>query len=421
VVPTRNGGEIHRTQSGAIREVRTPGGAVIRHAPNGVRHVEMVRPGGRIIIANATGRSGYIQRPLESHGHAFVQRTYVYNGVARAQIYRPWSRGGRVYAIYTPTHYYRPSYYTWARTPWSHPVHYHWGWRSRPWYGYYGGYFTPYPTYVSPSFWLADFLIATTLETAYLSQNVSISTPPVTYESGSALSPEVKEAIADEVQRQMDQARADQADPQDANQAPPIFSDRGPRIFLVSDSVMGYSGDEECPLVEGDVLQLVRTPSTDAEWAEVRVLSSRGSNCPKGSLIEVKTVDLQEMQNNMQATVDQGMAKLQANQGRDGIPALPRQSLGTVNASYADDIQPDSNAQSELSGAAKEANQAEQDIIREGAQEPSGATISLGMTIPEVERALGQPRNSADLGAKKIYVYKDLKITFLDGRVSDVQ
>ncbi len=392
---------------------------MIRHAPSGARHVELVRPGGRVIVANATGRSGYIQRPLQSHGHAFIQRTYIFNGVSRAQIYRPWSHGGREYNIYTPSHFYRPSFYTWAYTPWSRPVHYRWGWNSRPWYGYYGGYFTPYPTYVSPSFWLADFIIAATLETAYLAQNASVGAPPVIYNSTTCMTPEVKEAITEEVRRQMDQAQADQA--AQVSAPPPLFSSRGPRVFLVSDSLMGYSGNRECPLAEGDVLQLVETPALGAEWAEVRVLSSRGSNCPKGSYLSVRTMDLQEMQNHMQATVDLGMAKLQTSQGRDGIPKLPAQALGTVNASYTADIQPDPEAQSELALAAKEANQSEQEIIREGGEEPAGSTIALGMSISAVEGALGRPINTVDLGAKKIYVYKNLKITFLKGRVSDVQ
>jgi hypothetical protein len=43
------------------------------------------------------------------------------------------------------------------------------------------------------------------------------------------------------------------------------------------------------------------------------------------------------------------------------------------------------------------------------------------MTLTDVERAMGRPKNTVDLGSKKIYVYKDLKITFLNGRVSDVQ
>jgi hypothetical protein len=34
---------------------------------------------------------------------------------------------------------------------------------------------------------------------------------------------------------------------------------------------------------------------------------------------------------------------------------------------------------------------------------------------------LGQPDKMVNLGSKQIYVYKDLKITFLNGKVSDVQ
>jgi hypothetical protein len=35
--------------------------------------------------------------------------------------------------------------------------------------------------------------------------------------------------------------------------------------------------------------------------------------------------------------------------------------------------------------------------------------------------ALGQPEKIVNLGTKQIYVYKDLKITFVSGKVSDVQ
>jgi hypothetical protein len=38
-----------------------------------------------------------------------------------------------------------------------------------------------------------------------------------------------------------------------------------------------------------------------------------------------------------------------------------------------------------------------------------------------VVAGLGQPDKVVDLGSKKIYIYKDLKITFVDGKVSDVQ
>jgi hypothetical protein len=48
-------------------------------------------------------------------------------------------------------------------------------------------------------------------------------------------------------------------------------------------------------------------------------------------------------------------------------------------------------------------------------------TISLGLTIDQVVAIMGQPERVADLGSKKIYSYKDMKITFLDGKVSDIQ
>lgn len=48
-------------------------------------------------------------------------------------------------------------------------------------------------------------------------------------------------------------------------------------------------------------------------------------------------------------------------------------------------------------------------------------TVRLGMTLEEVERVLGKPQKVIDLGTKKIFVYADLKVTFVEGKVSDVQ
>ena len=48
-------------------------------------------------------------------------------------------------------------------------------------------------------------------------------------------------------------------------------------------------------------------------------------------------------------------------------------------------------------------------------------TIKLGMTPDEVKRSLGNPEKIVDLGAKQIYVYKDVKVIFNDAKVTDVQ
>lgn len=52
---------------------------------------------------------------------------------------------------------------------------------------------------------------------------------------------------------------------------------------------------------------------------------------------------------------------------------------------------------------------------------PTRIRKSPGWCIEEVTGAMGQPKNIVDLGAKKIYVYEDMKITFNGGKVTDVQ
>jgi len=49
------------------------------------------------------------------------------------------------------------------------------------------------------------------------------------------------------------------------------------------------------------------------------------------------------------------------------------------------------------------------------------ATVALGQTPDEVVAALGQPTKKAKVGTKEIYFYKDVKVTFLNGKVKDIQ
>jgi hypothetical protein len=54
-------------------------------------------------------------------------------------------------------------------------------------------------------------------------------------------------------------------------------------------------------------------------------------------------------------------------------------------------------------------------------QQAEPQTIQLGQSIDDVQNALGKPEKIVNLGTKQIYVYKDLKITFVKGKVTDVQ
>jgi hypothetical protein len=48
-------------------------------------------------------------------------------------------------------------------------------------------------------------------------------------------------------------------------------------------------------------------------------------------------------------------------------------------------------------------------------------TVKLGMSPGEVKQSLGSPEKIVDLGTKQIFIYKDMKVMFMNGKVSDVQ
>jgi hypothetical protein len=68
-------------------------------------------------------------------------------------------------------------------------------------------------------------------------------------------------------------------------------------------------------------------------------------------------------------------------------------------------------------GQAQQAQQ--QPAEQQPAPEPQ--TIEKGQTPDQVLAALGKPDKIVNLGAKQLYIYKDMKVTFINGKVSDVQ
>ena len=47
--------------------------------------------------------------------------------------------------------------------------------------------------------------------------------------------------------------------------------------------------------------------------------------------------------------------------------------------------------------------------------------IAVGQTVEQVKAQLGDPQKTVNLGTKQILIYKDLKITFIKGKVTDVE
>lgn len=54
-------------------------------------------------------------------------------------------------------------------------------------------------------------------------------------------------------------------------------------------------------------------------------------------------------------------------------------------------------------------------------QQAQPQEIQMGMTTDQVVASLGQPEKIVNLGPKVLYVYKDMKVTFINGKVTDVQ
>src|SRR5208283_4225659 len=85
-------------------------------------------------------------------------------------------------------------------------------------------------------------------------------------------------------------------------------------------------------------------------------------------------------------------------------------------------FQTDDSGQQQQQGQDAQGQQSAQAQQQAPAQPPAPPpTIQLGQTPDEVTAALGQPEKIVNLGAKQIYYYKDMKITFVKGKVSDVQ
>jgi hypothetical protein len=60
-------------------------------------------------------------------------------------------------------------------------------------------------------------------------------------------------------------------------------------------------------------------------------------------------------------------------------------------------------------------------LLETDAQAANTKTVELGQTPDQVKAALGAPDKIIKLGSKDVYVYKDMKVVFVDGKVSDVQ
>lgn len=458
-----NGAAVRTRADGSRSDVHDPKrGMDIHHGLSGNRRVSVERADHSRIVSERGGR-GYVQHPYMYHGREFGHRTYYAHGRAYDRFYGRYGYRGHYYDVYAPRAYYPHGFYGYAYAPWAAPVPY--AWAPAPWVAPYAFYYTPYPVYPAPAFWLADFVFAASLAAAYeaghnaaapsaylapestpystlakfsLSIGDLLVSPAEAATAAPALSPEIKQQVTDEikqlVQQEGDEAKttgqSQDADP-GADSVMKLLSDNRPHVFVVGSDldVVSTSGGE-CAISQGDVLRVASLPAGDAETTSAAVLASKGNKeCAANGSVTIALSDLQDMHNHMRESIDDGLAELQKKQGTGGIPAAPAgAATPPVPTAFAKDAPPpEANVGTEVAQQAKEADASEQDVAQAVAAAPAGApaadpvNISMGQSIDSVTSALGSPVRIIDLGAKKIYSYKDMKITFVNGKVSDVQ
>jgi len=430
-VATKSGGSVTKRADGKVASVHDAKRNMdVHRGLNGNRTVVHERADHtRVVVVR--GGHGYVQRPYSYHGHEYGRRSYYYGGHYYHGYYGRYYYRGVYVNPYYPAYYYGPAYYGWAYNPWVTPVPYAWGWAGNPWYGYYGAWYTPFPVYASASLWLTDYLISQQLQAAYAAQAAANA---AAISNAAALTPDVKQLIADEVKRQIAlenaEAKAGQAAEPDAasSSIQRALTDGTAHVFVAgADLDVVDSGGNECALSQGDAIQLTGQNPADANTINLAVLASKGGKeCPKGDVVAVKLEDLQEMQNSMRQTIDQGMQDLQKKQGTGGLPAAPASAQAPPQqspvAAAAPPPPPESEVVATLNQEAKEADALEKEASADtGAPVGEPPTVALGQSPDQVIAALGQPKSIMDLGPKKIYVYKDAKVTFRDGKVSDIQ
>ena len=446
---TPHGSDVRIRPNGRLSDVHDPHrGIDVHHGLNGNRAV-MVERGDHSRVFAERGRPGFVQHPYNFHGREFAQRTYFYHGRAYTHFYHGYAYRGVYMNVYAPGFYYRPGFYGWAYNPWAMPIAYGWGWGGAPWYGYYGSYFQPYPMYPSAAYWLTDYMISSDLQTAYAAHQEAgeMDGAPSSAGGPPELTPDVKQQIADEVRNQLaleNQEATQNAQQQDVDPASSgiarMVSDGRPHVFVVGSALDVVDNSQtECALSDGDVITLRTPPPADATVADVVVLSSKGGQeCTKQATVSVALADLQEMQNHMRETIDQGLQDLQAKQGTGGLPALPPSAKSEpAPALYASAAPPpDSNVSQEIQQQAQQADQAETEAAQDTGAPISAApaplppappaaaapaSVELGQTTDQVQSSLGTPARVAKLGPKIIYYYNGMKVTFNNGKVSDVQ
>jgi hypothetical protein len=126
----------------------------------------------------------------------------------------------------------------------------------------------------------------------------------------------VKQKVAEEISRQVRlesseaQANAQNSDvPAGKSGVVAELNEHDLHTFVVSSDLdLTDNEGRRCAVSAGDVLQVISRPNPKDNTADATVLSSKSGECGRAADVAVNLTDLQEMQNHMRETIDQGLA-----------------------------------------------------------------------------------------------------------------
>ena len=370
------------------------GGRVTTHTlAGGGRVVENVHPvrGGvvrSIRYGSGIAVNGSVERPGPG---GTVTRTFVQGGrIAYARSYRQyvWHSYGRSYAYerVVPAFVFAGAYYGWAYRPWGRAVIYPWGWQAQPWFGVYGGYFTPYPTYASLDQWMTDSIIAQNMQAAYQANQPPPDAPPPDAPPDAAppppadappadqpppaqaavppnaaqpapqaqapqaapppVTPDVKEELDAQIKLELQEREKGVADP--TAQDIPSALKAGHVLFRIVSplDVPTQAPNQFCSLSPNDYIKRVGDMGTDGT-VPVQVRLSSASDCGQGLVTKIAMNDLMAMDSEQEAQVLNALQAASKGMGPHGLPQGPATSPIAVPEGQAT---PDSSALDTLRG-----------------------------------------------------------------------
>jgi hypothetical protein len=188
--------------------------------------------------------------------------------------------------------------------------------------------------------------------------------------SDAALDPLAKQEIAEQTKAQIAADQDAAANPSRTANDDQIPAALDPKhtVFIVSSTLSEQMDDgQPCSLTGGDILTRIGDAPDANQNVRVLVTSAKKDDCAVSTKLAMSIQDLQDMYNDFQAKLDDGLKQLAATQGKKGIPGGPAAG-GRVNPDGVAD--PDANAAASIQEQEQAANKAEGEVDQ--ATQPTG-------------------------------------------------